>query len=260
MKYKIGFTKKEIIVVIICGVFLLLNLGAIGSNGRRNAKDLVCLSNLRRWGVIFDMYTRDNNGHFFSGSGNGTGRWWIELLQPYYSPKLLLCPETANTKDVSFPQTAFQSWQVSTSEGYIVGSYGLNGWICNPLQGTTSVWGRSGVSDYWRYPNVEGANNIPVFLDMWWVDAWPRITDAPPIIDGTPGDTPNSNEMRRVCINRHNAAVNGLFMDWSARKIGLKELWILKWHRSFNIVGPWTRAGGVMPNDWPMWMRNFKDY
>jgi hypothetical protein len=49
-------------------------------------------------------------------------------------------------------------------------------------------------------------------------------------------------------------------MDWSARKVGLKELWKLKWHRTFNTDGPWTQAGGVRPTDWPAWMKDFKDY
>jgi len=49
-------------------------------------------------------------------------------------------------------------------------------------------------------------------------------------------------------------------MDWAARKIGLKELWMLNWHRSFNIQGPRTKAGGVRSSDWPEWMRKFKDY
>ncbi|MHC4534918.1 MAG: hypothetical protein ACYS6K_13295 [Planctomycetota bacterium] len=51
-----------------------------------------------------------------------------------------------------------------------------------------------------------------------------------------------------------------LFMDWSARKIGLKELWKFKWHREYDTEGPWTKAGGVQPLDWPEWMRNFKEY
>ncbi len=51
-----------------------------------------------------------------------------------------------------------------------------------------------------------------------------------------------------------------LFMDWSVRKVGLKELWTVKWHREFDTDGPWTRAGGVEPEDWPAWMRTFKDY
>ncbi len=69
-----------------------------------------------------------------------------------------------------------------------------------------------------------------------------------------------TSEMGLFCISRHGDAVNFLFMDWSARKVGLKELWTLKWHRQFNTAGPWTRAGGVLPSDWPEWMRNFKDY
>jgi len=61
-------------------------------------------------------------------------------------------------------------------------------------------------------------------------------------------------------INRHNGSVNGLFLDWSVRKIGLKELWTLKWNKEFNTAGRWTRAGSVQPERWPEWMRNFKDY
>jgi prepilin-type processing-associated H-X9-DG protein len=62
------------------------------------------------------------------------------------------------------------------------------------------------------------------------------------------------------CINRHTGYSNALFMDWSVRKVGIKELWTLKWHREFDTQGPWTRAGGVQPSDWPPWMRNFRDY
>lgn len=66
--------------------------------------------------------------------------------------------------------------------------------------------------------------------------------------------------MQSFCINRHSGHVNGLFLDWSVRKIGLKELWTLKWNPQFNTADKWTRAGGVQPEDWPAWMRRFKDY
>ncbi len=62
------------------------------------------------------------------------------------------------------------------------------------------------------------------------------------------------------CIDRHEAGVGGLFLDWSVRKVGLKELWTLKWHPHFNTAGRWTKAGGVKPEQWPKWMRGFKDY
>jgi prepilin-type processing-associated H-X9-DG protein len=66
--------------------------------------------------------------------------------------------------------------------------------------------------------------------------------------------------MATFCRNRHSGHINGLFLDWSVRKVGLKELWTLKWHREYNTRGPWTKAGGVKPEDWPQWMRGFKDY
>jgi len=44
--------------------------------------------------------------------------------------------------------------------------------------------------------------------------------------------------MRRVCTSRHTGEVNILFMDWSTRKVRLKELWRLKWHRTFTPAEP----------------------
>ena len=53
---------------------------------------------------------------------------------------------------------------------------------------------------------------------------------------------------------------SSLFLDWSVRRVGLKELWTLKWNRKFDTAGKWTQAGGVRPEDWPEWRRGFKDY
>jgi prepilin-type processing-associated H-X9-DG protein len=61
-------------------------------------------------------------------------------------------------------------------------------------------------------------------------------------------------------MNRHDGAINSLFLDWSARRVGLKELWTLRWYLTCDTAGPWTKAGGVQPEDWPKWMRGFKDY
>jgi len=51
----------------------------------------------------------------------------------------------------------------------------------------------------------------------------------------------------------------GILAD-SVRKVGLKELWTLKWHRTYNVNGPRTKAGGATPGKWPEWMRHYKDY
>ena len=78
-------------------------------------------------------------------------------------------------------------------------------------------------------------------------------SDEPPITRtvGLFGDS--NNFMKRFCVDRHNEYTNGLFMDLSARKIGIKELWELKWHRDWN-------ERNAPPPVWPDWMRGFKDY
>jgi len=95
-----------------------------------------------------------------------------------------------------------------------------------------------------------------------WLGGSPLTTDEPPTIEG---DFVNSNQMtmKRYCLNRHSECVNAVFLDTSVRKVGLKELWTLRWSRSFEQQGPWTLAGGVKKSDWEKkapWMKNFKDY
>jgi prepilin-type processing-associated H-X9-DG protein len=85
-----------------------------------------------------------------------------------------------------------------------------------------------------------------LFLDARSFDVFFRPDYPPPVSS--------------ACINRHNGYVNGLFLDWSVRRVGLKELWTLKWHMQFDTANAWTKAGGVQPEDWPAWMRGFKDY
>ena len=105
-------------------------------------------------------------------------------------------------------------------------------------------------------------NTIPVFGDSTWYDAWPRHTDQPAAtMDAFGiGDRGTSGEMNHFCIDRHDGFINLVFMDWSARDVGLKELWTLKWHRAYVTNGPWTKAGGARPEDWPAWLRNYRDY
>jgi len=272
MKDKTKIAKKEILVVLACAVFLLLNIGAIGRGGRNRAKEMVCLSNLREWGNIFQMFTNDNDGYFYSGALGTPGYWWIadleERYQSYKQNRLWFCPMAkkplTDEYGVYSPTlNIFNAWGIFTHASNsnlcrdgIAGSYGLNGYVLDIR--SYSIY-ESGVPavDGWRTPNVAGASNVPVFMDALRFDLWTIETQGPAFYESAAW---SSNHMARCCINRHNGSSNGLFMDWSARKIGLKELWTLKWHRTFNIQGPWTKAGGVWPSDWPTWMRNFKEY
>ena len=99
-------------------------------------------------------------------------------------------------------------------------------------------------------------------LDCALWAGFPNPTDSPAKSEDKAATEPSldSNGMKLFSINRHSGCINSIFMDWSVRKVTLKELWKLKWHKNFNTNGPWTKAGGVNPEDWPEWMRGFKDY
>ena len=271
MKSQITFTKKDIAVTLGCLIFLLANLGAIGTSGRRRAKEAVCLSNLRKWGVCFQLYANDNEGYFMRGwvsTGAYHTDYWMEALRQYYvNPELRCCPEaTMPGTELGWSPWGggtFKAWGVfpgdecgepspawSPVTACDYGSYGMNGWVCNP---PTGGWAPD--KNHWRTPNVAGADNIPLFMDCQWIDGWPQHYDNPPDYDGQLDD-----QMTRFCINRHSGYINSAFLDFSARRVGLKEMWLLKWHRQYDTDGPWTICGNVRPKDWPEWMQDFEDY
>ncbi len=269
MKSKTAFTKRDLIVFLGSTIFLLANLGAIGSSGRRRAKEAVCLSNLRQWGSVFQMYAQDNDGYFHEGwaglpncsFGREGTNWWMHALKPYYKNQdLCLCPEAVRLGvDVGLGEigATFFAWSALGwigPTGSVYGSYGINGWVENNQCEDGDPYPHL----RWRTPNVAGGANIPLFLDAPWVNAWPQSHNEPPDFDDQ--DWRFSSHMGRFCINRHNGCVNIAFLDFSARKVGLKELWKLKWHRQYDTCGPWTKCGGIQPEDWPEWMRDFQDY
>ncbi len=269
MSKRKGFTLVELLVVIaIIALLMAILLPALGQ-AKRLAKNVVCQSNLRHWGLIFTMYVEDNSGHYHEELGDMSAGWGL-ALRPYYKDyKIRLCP--AATKFWSDGHSGpFSAWGVfkgdTSDEGAwwaeegAYGSYGLNGWVCyeNP---EFAAWHLPSIDirNNWGTPNVQGAAYIPLFLDCGWVDGWPESYDDPPEYDGEIGDY-DFLAMKQFCMNRHNGYTNGLFVDSSVRKVGVKEFWTLKWHRYFRTDGPWTNAGGVTSDMWPLWMRKFEDY
>ena len=118
---------------------------------------------------------------------------------------------------------------------------------------------------FWTTNAVKNANAVPVFLDcsMGWAAGTVETSYPPPPCDAIPVVVRrgvDSGPFGSFCMNRHDGGINVLFLDWSVRKVGLKELWTLRWNKPWNTAGPWTKAGGVTPEQWPDWMRRLKDY
>ena len=156
------------------------------------------------------------------------------------------------------PGATFQAWYayagtLPPSQRDIVGSYGLNDYAYD-VGNSHTILATNHADEFWGTCRVNGGSTVPMLFDSTYMSADLRESSPPPPLSKEHG------EAYGCIISRHNSGINMLFMDWSVRKVGLKELWTLKWHRKFNTSGPWTKAGGVKPEDWPEWMRKFKDY
>jgi prepilin-type processing-associated H-X9-DG protein len=68
MEQKVNFSLRDILIVIFCVLFLMLNIAAVGSNGRERAKRAVCLTNLNRLTTAWILYAVDNDGKIVNGS------------------------------------------------------------------------------------------------------------------------------------------------------------------------------------------------
>ena len=265
-----AFTLIELLVVIAIIALLMSILMPALNRVKQQAKTVACAANLKNWTYYFAMYTRDHDGKFEAGVGTGHSNHWFSALRPYYNnnKKVMCCP-TATKPLLDFygqpngQWNTFSAWGIFTGEGYDPvegdwGSYGINGWVENPPPSYSTVYEGFQTINCWRSPDVPSAGYIPLMMDALRFNVFPLEMDSPPPQEDMAWA---SNEhMRRICINRHDGYINMAFLDWSIRKAGLKELWTLKWHKAYKQSGPWTTAGGVMPQDWPEWMRVFEDY
>jgi prepilin-type N-terminal cleavage/methylation domain-containing protein/prepilin-type processing-associated H-X9-DG protein len=269
-----GFTLVELLVVIAI-IALLMGLLMPGlAAARRQAKNVKDMANLRQWGIMFTLFAEDNNGKLMGGWNSGT-MWMVDLLRYYKgSDNICLCPMASTDFRSKYPSTflfvgtstvdqTFLAWGKFGENGYArpvwgkpgaFGSYGINGWAHNPPD--TGVVGTYNISTtdspkFWRTINVKQTDKIPLFGDCMYDGSQPEPDDNPPTIKGV---EQKNSEMSIWCIDRHKGGINMTFMDGSTRKVGLKELWKLKWHRNFN-----TNTNRP-PNFWPAWMNGYKDY
>ncbi len=276
-----GFTLIELLVVIAIIALLMSILMPSLARVRKQAQSIACMSRLKSWGLLFRLYCDENNGYFNEGWGylqhtQNSGKpeaygLWMNALRPYYKDeKMCLCPTATREVLGDSDFATFKAWYRDIENRYpektegamkhFIGSYSINNWTNYSPQGRDS--GRPAVNFWKSSQNLRRASEVPLFGDNTWHDAWPQYNDAPvshPFDYGW-GNKGSSGEMNQFCIDRHSGWVNMAFADWSVRHVGLKELWTLLWHRTYIINGPWTKAGGVNPADWPLWLRKYKDY
>lgn len=271
-----GFTLIELLVVIsIIALLVSILMPALG-RAKKQAKAVVCLSNLKQWGLIWAIYTTENNGSFNEGRTSGTkANHWIDTLRPEFEDMgltdgmdkgkgLLFCP-TATKHASEVGSGVFSAWgQLADTDqtpevwGEVgdSSSYGQNMWATNPPSSLKIYLGPT-AWNWRRIDSVKSASDVPLFADAMHIGFYPQvyandgIWDFAPDYEGQPWyeGNPLVSQMKIVCIDRHGGKTNLLFMDCSARKTGLKELWDFKWHREC--------VPGIPLSGWPEWMNKF---
>jgi prepilin-type N-terminal cleavage/methylation domain-containing protein len=239
-----AFTLIELLVVIsIIALLMAIMLPAL-AKVKKQAKDMLCLARVRHWGLVMKIYSDEHNCKFVPERHYTDNARLMELAK---FERMRYCPLATK----SMVGGARHPFAVSPGADT---SYGVNLWIGNPGGG-----GRDR-DRCWLTTNVRKGYDIPMFVDCFYndeCDPTPCHWDEPPAYDGQPPDG-DYNEMRRLCMDRHNEAINCAFLDFSARRVGLKELWELRWNRRW-----FTDPSGkpdYEPPVWPRWMWGFKDY
>lgn len=246
-----GFTLIELLVVISTIALLLAILMPSLNKARRTAKALVCSSNLRQIGLAVNLYVEDNDDKFMPIGG---AKYWLYFLGPYLGGNVsrinvkgqhvevinvAFCPEAKKVVEVSGsgfdPGTAKLAWTFKGGEG----SYAVNGWLQTEGISTYGAFTREKYpstqiawwGNYFYYKFSEARSNTPMVADSIWVDAWPLSDDEVPQ-DLSKGD--KNVSLGRLCIDRHDMAINVGFVDGHNEKVKLGRLWSLPWSKHFE--------------------------
>ena len=246
-----GFTLIELLVVIAIIALLMSILMPALSKAREAAMGAMDMSNQHQFSLTWKYYTDEHDGYFPTRPDIQD---WPTLMLEYMGDterRIWLCP-AATKPFIHGGRPPFAAWydeseDAAGNEVQVFGSYTVNLWCA-----ITRDMGASRDPDkFWQTPYAKGCAYAPLLMDGNWSNTEPECYDEGPEYDGFWWQ-PNANEMKRVSINRHNYKVNACYLDFSAKTIGLKRLWKLRWHKKWCLDA--APASG-----WPDWMAQLPD-
>jgi len=257
-----GFTLVELLVVIAVIALLMAILLPALTKAKEHAYNVKCMSDLHQFGLMYEGYCQTNEESL--PGGWNSGKMWMIDLMPYYQGQgeVRVCPKARRLlQEVALNApgifTAWGKWgdprffggdiPFWTKDG-MYGSYGVNGWAHNP----PDIGVYPGDPDnydilpadrpkYWRTMlNVKQGANVPLMADAMWDGTNPEPGntaphDPIPSLGGKAWTLGNNiSAIAKFMVPRHSGRLNMLFMDKSVRKVSLRKLWSLKWHRQWR--------------------------
>ena len=266
-RQKKAFTLIELLVVIAIIALLLSIMMPALRKAKQTAQKIICRSNLRQWGMIWKVYTDENDGKLPDCTGFGAlrGDWIIALRKDYPTDKMTQCPSATKFVDFGPPANnrggVFSTYRNDYADGsQDFCSYGMNIWaystthfIMNPNPKTKN-WGSFEVGSV-------STSTIPFFMDSIYRGSAPQYNGYDPMtMANSPEPLPDNgfehvyDGIRQFTMPRHGSSskvgINVLFMDLSVRHVMIKEMWSLKWHKQFD-TGKWkTERARIWPAPW----------
>ena len=246
-----AFTLVELLVVIAIIALLMSILMPVLGRARSQARTLVCQNNLRQLNTGLNLYSMSNDNKALESQGGQD--FWFTQIAAYLGDNeykndpqkaledgmaVIYCP---STKAPQIPiggtwGSAKSSWRYHVTPYNAEGSYALNGWV--------GGWTFEQMEAYSTLPielkglsfrdSMPGRADIPVFCDAIWVDTLPQDWQEPPI-DLYGGGVDNVG-FSRICLDRHNMAIDVSFADIHVERVALADLWKLKWNKRFESV------------------------
>jgi prepilin-type processing-associated H-X9-DG protein len=130
--------------------------------------------------------------------------------------------------------------------------------VYNPPPFVSHIQGRESSKHWRRGATVRRSSTTPLMLDSMWRGGGPDYDNKYAIqAPDYNGHWRNYNyEMMHFAMDRHDGGVNAVFMDGSTRQVPIKQLWVLRWHKTYR-----PRLGlAQVSSSWPAWMADYPEY
>jgi len=220
-----GFTLIELLVVIAIIALLMAILMPALQRVRKQAKGVVCKSNLRQIGLGANLYAEEYEMHVPRGLAGGTGKAWFQLFMPFLAQKpigndyrtvdIYRCPAYPDKEQTIC--YVVNGWDFKDENDMTGSEILLPSRLSDCTQRAYTVFLADNEDGSWR--NIIRKADDPGHnrCDVW-----------------NPGHMPTSDSHdvtmgRRVSRARHRKGSNCLFLDWHVEYVAAEDMTIDMW-------------------------------